>query len=418
MRLADYQLSLTVWALGATQIIGYGTLYYSFSILAPEMAHDIGWSLKEVYGAFSAALLAGGLAAPVTGRLLDSQGAGRVMALGSAAAALSLAACAIAPAAPGFVAALIALQIASGLVQYNAAFALLVQIAPNRAQRTITHLTLIAGFASTLFWPLTSLLHDLMSWRTVYLLFSAANVAICLPIHWHLAHLMRQAPVATSASVLADAAVEEADAPVPPAGRTLPEGRLGEAERRRAFLLVVVGFTSMSFVLSTLLVHMVPMLVELGLGAAAVLVGTAFGPAQVLARFVNMLFGTGIGAARLASLSALALPLSLLVLLATAPALPGAILFAALFGAGSGINSIVQGTLPLDLFGSRGYATLVGRITAVRLVVAAAAPFVFAFLSERYGVQAALAVTAAVGTLAVFAFLAIPRRPAVRIVNP
>ena len=31
-----------VWALGLTQIVGYGTLFYSFSILAPAMAGDLG----------------------------------------------------------------------------------------------------------------------------------------------------------------------------------------------------------------------------------------------------------------------------------------------------------------------------------------------------------------------------------------
>ena len=62
--------------------------------------------------------------------------------------------------ASSFVAALIAMELASCFVLYSTAFVAIVQIGPVGAQRSITHLTLIAGFASTLFWPLTSLLHE------------------------------------------------------------------------------------------------------------------------------------------------------------------------------------------------------------------------------------------------------------------
>ncbi|WP_152613374.1 MFS transporter [Inquilinus limosus] len=86
-----------VAGLGLTQVIGYGTLYYSFSILAAGMAADIGWSQDAVYGAFSAALLVGALIGPRCGRWVDRHGAGRIMALGSIAAAAALVACAIAP---------------------------------------------------------------------------------------------------------------------------------------------------------------------------------------------------------------------------------------------------------------------------------------------------------------------------------
>jgi hypothetical protein len=129
----------------------------------------------------------------------------------------------------------------------------------------------------------------------------------------------------------------------------------------------------------------------------------------VLARFVNMIFGAGMPPARLAIVSAFSLSLAIVVLLASAPWLAGAVVFALLFGAGSGLNSIVQGTLPLTLFGSDGYGVLVGRITGIRLVVAAAAPFVFAFISEKFDVHAALAATAMVGAGSVIAFMLVAR---------
>lgn len=138
-------------ALGVTQNIGYGTLYYSFSILAPDMAASLSWWPEWVFGALSVALLIGGLTAPWLGSLIDRIGAGRVMTFGSALSAAALVACAYAPSKGAYVVALVATEVAANLVQYGAAFALLVQLQPAVAQRSITYLTLIAGFASTIF---------------------------------------------------------------------------------------------------------------------------------------------------------------------------------------------------------------------------------------------------------------------------
>ncbi len=84
------------------------------------------------------------------------------------------------------------MELASCFVLYATAFAAIVQIGPVGAQRSITHLTLIAGFASTLFWPLTSLLHEHLTWREVYLVFAALNLLLCLPIHAWLMRLSRR----------------------------------------------------------------------------------------------------------------------------------------------------------------------------------------------------------------------------------
>ncbi len=86
-----------VSALGLTQIIGYGTLYYSFSILAPGMAQDLGLSLAQVFGVFSVSLFIGGLSAIYIGRQMDRLGAATIMAVGSALASVMLVLCAAAP---------------------------------------------------------------------------------------------------------------------------------------------------------------------------------------------------------------------------------------------------------------------------------------------------------------------------------
>lgn len=390
----DPRAWIDIAALGLTQIIGYGTLYYSFGILAPAMARDFGWPGEWVFGALSVALLAGGLAALWTGRWLDRYGAGRVMAAGSAAAALALVGCVVAPSGFAFVPALVAVEIAATFVQYGAAFPLLVQRYPGTAQRCIVYLTLIAGFASTLFWPLTSWLHGLLTWREIYVAFAVMNVAICLPIHGWLSRkrVARQA----AATMVSPAGVS--------VGR---QGSLPPEARARGFLLMAMAFACQSFVSSAILVHMLPMLGALGLGLAGVTVSALFGPSQVASRLVNMIFGQGLSQPALAMISAALLSGALVLLVIAAPSFAGAMAFAILFGMGSGLYSIVGGTLPLVLFGAEGYGARQGQVMSVRLVVGAAAPFAFALMTDRVGVHGALAVSAIIGCGAVAAFFSV-----------
>ena len=309
--------ALAIWALGATQIVGYGTLYYSFAILAPAMAAELLLPEQWVFAALSVALLLGSLLAPTAGRWADRFGAGRVMTAGSLAAATALAACALAPERFSFVAALVAMELAACFVLYSTAFVAIVQIGPLNAQRSIVHLTLIAGFASTLFWPLTTALHAQLSWREVYLVFAAMNLLLCLPIHAWLLRLSRRRSALAAARPAA----------VPAAG----EHELSDPGRiRLAFLLMLAGFAIEGFVLSAVLVHMVPLLGALGLGMSAAFVATVFGPSQVASRLINMVFGGRLRQTVLAVISAALLTAGLATLVTSSPWAPGAVAFVVL----------------------------------------------------------------------------------------
>lgn len=380
-----------VLGLGITQIIGYGSLYYSFSILAPDMARDFKWSVEWVFAVLSAALLVGGLVAPWLGRWIDRFGAGRVMTFGSLAAAMALIGCALAPDRTTFTATLIAVEVSANLVQYGAAFALLVQIGPATAQRSITYLTLIAGFASTIFWPITSALHAHLSWQSVYLVFAGLNLLVCLPIHAWLTHTATQRRKGGGAHKTTHAVA----------------GSLSPNARKTGFILMVTAFALQSLVGSAVLVHMVPLLSGLGLGASAALVGTLFGPAQVASRLINMVLGKDLPPLTLATIAAALMAVSGLVLAGTSPATMGAMVFAVLFGFGNGLFSIVSGTLPLSLFGSEGYGRLQGKVMSARLIVSASAPFVFALAMSNLGTLASIVIISGIGAAAVAAFVLI-----------
>ncbi|GGD29720.1 arsenite efflux MFS transporter ArsK [Aureimonas glaciei] len=384
-----------VWLLGLSQIVGYGTLYYAYAILAPEMARAFDWPLPWIFAALSASLLAGGLVAPFAGRCVDRRGASGVMAVGSVAAAAALLLVAWAPTGLFFVAGVVALGLCSPFVEYNAAFAYLAQNQGREAPRRIVHLTLIAGFASTLFWPLTDGLLQRMDWRWILVLYAGLNLFVAMPIHLVLRRLAR---------------VPKADAVPDVAARVRFDDRVLPPDLQKAALwLVVIGFALSGFLFSAISTQMVPILVSLGIGAASVTVAALFGPAQVLVRFANLAGGSGRHPIEATLVACALLPVATLVLAATAPAFSGAAAFAVLLGFGSGLTSVVRGTLPLALFGTAGYGARLGRISQVQLVSSAAAPVVLSTLIAVFGPGSALVVMAGIGASGFFVFLAVAR---------
>jgi MFS family permease len=385
-----------IWGLGATQIIGYGTLYYSYSVLAPEIGREFGWPPEWTFFALTLALLAGGLLAHAAGQLVDRYGAVRTMTLGSIAAAAMLVAAGLAPNGYAFTAALVGMEIASTAVLYATAFAAIVELGGRNAQRSITHLTLIAGFASTLFWPLTALLLTWMDWRAVYLVFAAMNLLICAPLHLSLGRV----------GALRPAVPDGHDDP-----QVTATGTISGSRRKLVLALMMAGFALEGLVLSAVLMQIIPVLLALELGAGAFLVTTAFGPAQVLGRLVNMLFGRNLSSTRLAIIAAAFLPLGACALAVTAPSLPGAVLFGLLFGLGSGLTSIVTGTLPLQLLGRERYGSRLGWLSSSRQVASAIAPFLMALTIGGLGTLGALWIVVAAGLLAVVVFAIIAVLP-------
>jgi MFS family permease len=390
----DHLPARAIWALGITQIIGYGTLYYSFGVLAPDIGLAFGWSPQWVYGALTVALLAGGLLAPVAGHLADRFGAARTMAIGSVAAAIALLAAALSPSGPAYAIALVAMEVASSAVLYATAFAAIVQSGGQDAQKRITHLTLIAGFASTLFWPMTGFLLTLMDWRGAYLVFAGLNLVVCAPLHYWLSRLPR--PDVTHAPQ---------ESATPPA----PAGALQGPNRATGFGLMLLGFAIEGCILSAVLMQIIPLLQGLGLDAGSLLVTSLFGPAQVLSRLFFL--GRSFLPTRVAIIAAILLPLGALALVLTAPSLPGAILFAVLFGFGSGLISIVSGSLPLQLMGRENYGARLGWLSSARQIASAIAPFCLALLIGASGVAGALWAIVGLGVVSIVTFATIGLLP-------
>lgn len=373
-----------VAALGVTQIIGYGSIYYAFPILAPSVAQEFAVSEPFLFGLLSAGLLLGGLAAPALGGLLDRIGAGRVMTMGSLAMAVLLTLLAGAPNIHAFGALTILIEILSFAVLYDAAFSMLAQKRPGATRQAITRLTLIAGFASTIFWPLSAVLVTEFGWRGTLLVFAASHL-VGAALH----HRMTTLPVMAGPDPGTDRA--------PPSPAGMPTV-MADPVALQAFLLLAVGFALTGMAISAVTVHLVQILRSLHLGEAAYLAAMVLGPAQVAVRVMDATLWRDRHPLFIAILSAAAIVLALTLLLVPGPPALTALAFPAIMGAGAGLSSIVRGAVPVALFGASGLGRRLGRLAAIRNILGASAPFLFAWAAASsmiWAVGAALALAVA-----------------------
>ncbi len=154
-----------ILALGTTQTLAWASSYYLPAIVADPIARDLGVSSNWIFGAFSASLVISGLLGPWIGRRIDVVGGRQVLSMSNVTLAAGLALLGCATSIWVLVAAWLLLGIGMGAGLYDAAFAALGRIYGQSARRAITGITLLAGFASTIGWPLTAWGLETIGWR-------------------------------------------------------------------------------------------------------------------------------------------------------------------------------------------------------------------------------------------------------------
>ena len=379
--------------LGVTQIIAWGTIFYSPVLTVPLIVAETGWSLSFTMAGFSLGLLAAGLVSPFVGRSIDRYGGHVVMTAGSLISALGLVGLALAHHPVVYLAIWVVLGAGLGASLYDPAFATLGRIFGAAARRPITILTLAGGFASTVGWPATHLLIGAVGWRGTYIVYAVLMAAICAPLH---AFALPRGRAAVSAP---------SGAPAAQAVALLPSNGI-------AFILVTAAFTAYAFVPSALSAHLLAIFGRTGIDAGTVvMIGALFGPAQVMARVTELAFGRNVHPLLVARAAVTLLVGAFALLAFMGISAPLAAAFALMFGAANGLITITRGALPLALFGADGYGRLIGRISGPWLVMQSAAPLVMAFVAERASDAVALAFAAAFAIAALACFAAI-RRPA------
>ncbi|SHN43579.1 Predicted arabinose efflux permease, MFS family [Duganella sacchari] len=371
----------TIGILAFTQIASWGSLYYAFSIVAPGIGRELGMRAELVYGAFSWSLLVAGLVATPTGMLLDRFGGKLIMATGSLVCGAGLIWLSRATGTLSYFGASTVLGVAMSLTLYEAAFATINRKFNHNSRQAISTLTLFAGFASTVFWPLTLKLSTAIGWRETYFWFGIVQLLLCLPLHLMLGR---------------DASVTHVPHAVPERSHTL-----AEALRHPAFWKLAMAFAANMFIFSALSVHLIPLLKDFGHTAGlAVMMSTLIGPMQVAGRICERTFARNALPQTVGLFSFASLPAAVLALLLWGSQSWAAAAFCTLYGLSNGVLTIVRGTIPQAMFGRQNYGAISGAMAGPSLLAKAAGPLVAAFMLQTYPAPAVLIAMLLVSPLA------------------
>ncbi|OPX08309.1 MFS transporter [Mycobacterium sp. AT1] len=378
-----------------TEITSWGVLYYAFTVLSEQISADTGWSAPAVTAAFSAGLVTSALVGVPVGRWLDRIGPRWIMTAGSILGTLAVIAVVAAPNYGCFLAAWVVAGVAMSATFYAPAFAALTRFFGTDAVRALTALTLVAGFSSTVFAPLTAALSAQMSWRHTYLVLAAVMAVITIPAH--VFGLRRPWPPVTTEH-------HHVEAP----GRTARSG---------PFLALIAAFALAGLASYAVIANLVPLMSQRGISTSAAAVALGLGGAgQVLGRlgYRTLVRRVGVVPRTVIVMAGVAATTALLGLFTAYAAL-----VAVAIGAGvmRGIMTLLQATAVTERWGPTHYGHLSGILTAPIMIATAVGPFVGAALASLLGGYAAMFL--ALGAIAAAgALVALATRPRVHTVAP
>jgi MFS family permease len=376
--------NVIVAALGTTQALAWGSSYYLPAILAEPIAEGLGVSRALVFGVFSGALLLSALLGPAVGRAIDTRGGRGVLVLSNVVLAAGLVLLAFAHGVVSLAVAWAVLGVGMALGLYDSAFATLAGLYGRAVRGPITGITLIAGFASTIGWPLSAFLDVILGWRGTCLTWAVLHLLIGLPLNRLL--IPRAAPPERTAE-------PEVSAPASPRG---------------TMAILAFVFAAAWFVTGAMAAHM-PRLLEIAgaTSTAAIAASALVGPAQVAARLVEFGALRWISPLVSARIAAALHPLGAGILAAFGA--PAIMAFALFHGAGNGLLTIAKGTLPLAIFGPVGYGLRSGVLAAPARAAQAASPLIFGLLIDWLGVGA-LAISSGLSIAALLALMGLRAR--------
>ncbi len=384
------------WRMAFGQIVAWGIGYYAFTVVVGPMQAGTGWSRTFLNAGLSLGLLAWGICALPLGAWIQRCGGRGVMALASGMGGAGLILMGAWPHPAAYIVAWLLLGAALAGMLYDSAFAVVTAAFGAHYRRGITLITLVGGFASTVFIPLAQFAVDRLGWQGALIALGLAQMTIGVPLHVF--------GIPRWVSPVAGQGVGEA-------------GRPSIGQRWRSWWIVfrhditdtrfvglALWFTAHAAAFTGLIFQLVPILQASGVSNATMLRAIALiGPMQVLGRFLLTTRGNQFSTLRVGRWAMGGLTAAILVLLLLPPQLLWLGAFAVLFGLSNGVLTILRGTAIAELFGRERYAELNGALSVPAVLAKAAAPLALAGLwsgsGEPKAVFAAVLVLVVIGAL-------------------
>lgn len=352
-----------VWLLAIGQTLTYAGVYYAFPALLPDLQAETGWTVTELAFGPTLAFLVMAALTPFTGRFIDRGWGGEMLTFAPILAALGMVALGFAQTALQWVLVWGVIGVAQACCFYESCFAFLTRRLGGDARGAITKVTLVAGFAGTLSFPLGKILSHNFGAQGALVAFAGLILAGAVPVNAIAVRQLRRLQRVQGA-------------------RPAPEpGALRAAMRMPAFWAIAAIFGILNLNHGILLTYVLMLFEDRGANVTlATIAAASIGPSQVLGRLVLMLNEARIGNARATLIALIAIVLAGVALLAAGVAPVLIFVFAALQGTGIGLTSILRPVLVADFLGRRGFGAISGAVAVAPILASAAAPSVGAAL--------------------------------------
>ena len=406
-----------------SQTITWAGTFYLFPALLLRWEAAFGWHRAELTGAITVAILMSAAFAPVAGHLIDAGRGATLMGLATAAAGLAVACLPLVTSLTTFYLLWGLLGIALAGALYEPCFALITRARGIEAKKAITRVTLIAGFAGTVSFPVVHAISESLGWQSATWVFAAAVVLVAAPLSWFGATALEseaRRARRTASTVLDVSGLPEPESAAPGA-ITRPDNSiiqptssttsklsgltLADTLRATSFWHLALAFALLGLVHGVSLHHLMPLIIERGGGAdLAVMIASFIGPMQVAGRLLMLALERRSNNHIIALCSFVILAMAILLLLLAGTRTSMLIAFVCLFGAGYGIVSIIRPVIARDMLGEKHFGKKSGVMAMLYLTASALGPWAGALLWNYSGYQSVLMVlmTLAVAGLALY----------------
>ena len=372
--MTDQGDAIAVWLLAVGQTLTYAALYYAFAALLPDLEIATGWSKAQLAAGPTCAFLVTAVLTPFTGRLVDRGWGGELLIWMPMLGAVALVGLSFTQTPYAWIAGWLVIGVAQAGSFYETCFAFLTRRLGDGARGAITKVTLVAGFASTLSFPLGHAIGRAFGGQAALAAFAVLIVLGSVPVNMLGVARLRRLQGAKLARPEAE------------------PGVLAAAVRKPAFwaMAAIFGLTYVTH--SVLITYALVLFEDRGAPEAmAVLAASCIGPAQVAGRLGLLLNEARVdnGRAMVWSLAAIVLASGLLWAAGIEPLLIFA--FAVMQGMGIGLCSILRPVLLAQMLGRRGFGAISGAVAVAPILGTAVGPVFGAMLLANGGFTAVYA---------------------------
>lgn len=354
--------------LGAGQVCSWGSLYYSFPLIAQSMQEELGWSKSELFGAATMGLIAAALVSYPIGVAIDRGHGKAVMGWASIASALMLIWWSHVDSLIPFYVVVTLIGGLQAAMLYEPAFAVLARrVGPLKARTGITTITFWGGFASTVFIPLIQWMLDSWNWRDALVALAAVNLG-CAAVYFYLIRPGMDAIHAHHDQ--AKQANIERDRQI-----------VRRALTNTTFWLLLIALVVYAAMFSAFTFHMYPLLQESGISTTEVVQAIAIiGPAQVAGRVVISIFASRAPMRVIGAVVVTTFPFTFAALLFDSITFWLVAIVFAVYGFANGIFTIVRSLVVPEMLSPHAYGALNGLLTIAATLARAAGPVAAAWL--------------------------------------